>query len=115
MCTPYTTSASFNLEIKKEKKNNRNSGLLSFARPKMFLLHNASNTRQFLRMTKMPLPPIRKLPNVSSIGQVSRGCFMALGGIWKPFQVFFLVRICLLGCLLRYLVKRLVLNGAIFE
>ena len=36
----------------------------------------------------MPLLPTRKLPEVSSIGQV-RWCFMALGGIWKAFQVFF--------------------------
>ena len=39
-------------------------------------------------MTKIPLLPIRKLPEVSSIGQVS-WCFMALGGIWKAFQVVF--------------------------
>ena len=41
---------------------------------------------------QMPLLPIRKLPEASSIGQVSwcRGwCFMALGGIWKAFQVAF--------------------------
>ena len=36
----------------------------------------------------MPLLPARKLPEVSSVGQVSR-CFMALGGIWKAFQVVF--------------------------
>ena len=41
--------------------------------------------RRFLGMTKMPLLPIRKLPEVSSIGQVS-WCFMALGGIWKASQ-----------------------------
>ena len=45
-------------------------------------------TRRFLGMTKMPFPPIRKLPEVSSIGQVS-WCSMALGGIWKAFQVIF--------------------------
>ena len=39
---------------------------------------------------------------------------MALVGIWKAFQVVF-VRKCLLGCLLRYLVKSLVFNGTIFE
>ena len=37
---------------------------------------------------------------------------MALEGIRKAFQVF-LVRICLLGCLLRYLVKCLVFQGTI--
>ena len=36
----------------------------------------------------MPLLLIRKLPEVSSIGQVSC-CFMALGGIWKALQVVF--------------------------
>ena len=36
----------------------------------------------------MHLLPIRKLPEVSSIGQVSL-CFMALGGTWKAFQVVF--------------------------
>ena len=45
-------------------------------------------TRRNLGMTKMPLLPIRKLPEVSSIGQVSL-CFMALGGIWKAFRVVF--------------------------
>ena len=45
-------------------------------------------TGRFLRMTKLPLLPIRKLPEVSSNGQVSR-CFMPLGGIWKAFQVVF--------------------------
>ena len=39
--------------------------------------------------------------------------FHALGGI--SFLGDFLVRICLLGCLLRYLVKSLVFNGKIFE
>ena len=33
---------------------------------------------------------------------------MALGGIWKAFQVVSLVRICLLGCLVRNFVKSLV-------
>ena len=61
----------------------------------------------------MPLLSIRKLPEVSSIGQIS-GCFMALGGIWKAFQVVF-VLICLLGYYLGYLVKSLVFNGTIFE
>ena len=46
------------------------------------------HTRRFLGMTKMSLLPIRKLPEVSWIGQVS-WCFMALGGIWKAFQVVF--------------------------
>ena len=45
-------------------------------------------SRRFLGMTKIPLLPIRKLPEVSSILQVS-WCFMALGGIWKDFQVVF--------------------------
>ena len=45
-------------------------------------------TRRFLGMTKMPLLPIRKLPEVSSNGQFS-WCFMALGGTWKAFQVVF--------------------------
>ena len=45
-------------------------------------------TRRFLGMTKLPLLPIRKLPEVSSNGQVS-WYFMALGGIWKAFQVAF--------------------------
>ena len=36
----------------------------------------------------MPLLPIRNLPEVRSIGRVSR-CFMALGGIRKAFQVVF--------------------------
>ena len=71
-------------------------------------------SRRFLGMTKMPLLPIRKLPEVSSIGQVS-WCLMALGGIWISFLCGFLVRICLLGCLLRYLVKCLVFNGTIFK
>ena len=39
-------------------------------------------------MTKLPVLPIKKLPEVSSNGQVIR-CFMALGGIWKAFQVAF--------------------------
>ena len=37
---------------------------------------------------------------------------------WRHLESFsggFLVRICLLGCLLRYLVKSLVSNGTIFE
>ena len=46
------------------------------------------STRWFLGMTKLPILPIRKLPEVSSNRQVSR-CFMALGGIWKAFQVVF--------------------------
>ena len=33
---------------------------------------------------QMPLLPIRKLPEVSSIG-----CFMAVGGSWKSFRWFF--------------------------
>ena len=43
----------------------------------------------------MPLLPIRKLPEVNSIGQVEVSsirqvsCFMALGGIWKAFQLVF--------------------------
>ena len=61
----------------------------------------------------MPLLPIRKLPEVSSNGHVS-GCFMALEGL-ESFSGGILVRICLLGCLLRYLVKKLVFNGTIFE
>ena len=65
-------------------------------------------------MTKMPLLPIRKLPEVSSIGQVS-WCFMALGGHLESLSGGFFVGICLLGCLLRYLVKILVFNGTIFE
>ena len=39
-------------------------------------------------------------------------------GSWRHLESFsgsFLVRICLLGCLLRYLMKSLVFNGAIFE
>ena len=39
-------------------------------------------------------------------------------GSWRHLESFpggFLVRICLLGCLLRYLVKSLLLNGTIFE
>ena len=45
-------------------------------------------TRRFLGMTKMPVLPTRKLPEVSSKGQAS-WCFMALAGIWKVFQVVF--------------------------
>ena len=33
----------------------------------------------------------------------------------ESFSGSFLVRICLLGCLLRYLVKSLVFNGTTFE
>ena len=39
-------------------------------------------------------------------------------GSWRHLESFTgssLVRICLLGCLLRYLVKSLVFNGTIFE
>ena len=52
------------------------------------LSYGLTTARRFLEMTKMPLLPIRKLPEVSSIWQGS-WCSMALGGIWKAFQVVF--------------------------
>ena len=43
--------------------------------------------------------------------------FMFYGSLRRleSFSGGFLVRICLLGCLLRYLVKSLIFNGTIFE
>ena len=68
------------------------SSLVDFAKycrlPATSNAHLRSLTRQFLGMTKMPLLPIRKLPEVSSIGQV-RWCFMALGAPGKLLRWLF--------------------------
>ena len=46
------------------------------------------SSRWFLGMTKKRILRINKLPEVSSNGQV-RWCLMALGSIWKAFQLAF--------------------------
>ena len=61
----------------------------------------------------MPLLPIRKLAEVSSIGQVSC-CFMALGGIWKAFQVVFGANM-FAGMSSQILGGKFGINGTIFE
>ena len=61
----------------------------------------------------MTLLPIRKLPEVSSTGQVSDVLWLLEAS--GKLSGGFLVRICLLGCLLRYLVKSFVFYGTIFE
>ena len=50
--------------------------------------------------------------------KLDRTGYLMLYGSWRHLESFsggFLVRICLLGCLLRYLVKSLIFNGTIFE
>ena len=50
--------------------------------------------------------------------KVERTTQLMFYGSWRHLESFtggFLVRICLLGCLLRYLVKSLVFNGTTFE
>ena len=53
-------------------------------------------SRRFPGMTKMRPLPIRKLPEVSSIGQVSDVLWL-LEASGKLFRWFFLVRICFAG------------------
>ena len=57
-------------------------------------LHLKCSTRRFLGITKMPLLLIRKLPEVTSIGQVS-WCFMAL---WRHLESFSRVFLCEYVC-----------------
>ena len=50
--------------------------------------------------------------------KLDRTSWLMFNGSWRHLESFsggFLVRMCLLGCLLRYLVKSLVFNGTIFE
>ena len=50
--------------------------------------------------------------------KLDRTSWLMFYGSWRHLESFsgsFLVRICLLGCLLRYLAKSLIFNGTIFE
>ena len=50
--------------------------------------------------------------------KLERTSYLMFYGSWRHLESFsgdFFVQLCLLGCLLRYLVKNLVFNGTIFE
>ena len=83
---------------------------------------NKCSVRDFLELENQAIPgnyQIASPTNQKAVeSKLDRTSYLTFYSSWRHLESFsgsFLVRICLLGCLLRYLVKTLVFNGTIFE